>query len=138
VIEFALDGAQASFDIAETLPERQLREGQTKELVKAGKAAEFRAATVACDALVELVRREVIDQLGEDGATGKHALLWAGEAGVAPRGLSPSAEVYIEKTPNSTYAIDHAVLTGRLQTDSRTAMHRSIGWLQRRSLRRAL
>jgi hypothetical protein len=35
--------------------------------------------------LVELVRREVIDQLREDGAAGKHAQLSAGEGGVAPR-----------------------------------------------------
>jgi hypothetical protein len=121
VLEFALDGAQASFDIAETLPEGQLREGQTKELVKAGKAAEFKVATVACDALVELVRREAIDQLGEDGVAGKHAPLSTGEAGVAPRGLNPSAEVHVEKTPNSTYAVDHAALMGRLRTDGRTA-----------------
>ena len=80
VIKLALHGAQASFDVAEALAKGQLRKSQTKELIQARKSTEFVIAAVALHALVELVKRKVIDQLGEDGAADKHAPLSAWKA----------------------------------------------------------
>ncbi len=56
----------ARFDVTETLTEGQLSKSETKKLIDAGKASEFVIAVVARDALLELVGREVIHQLGED------------------------------------------------------------------------
>ena len=75
VIELASHGAQAGFDVAETFSKGQLGKGETKKLIEAGKSAPFVIAAIAFDALVELVRWEVIDQLGEDGAADMHAPL---------------------------------------------------------------
>jgi hypothetical protein len=75
VIELALNGAEAGFDITEALPESQLGKSETKKLIEAGKAAEFVIAAVARNALLELVRRKVIHQLGEDDAADMHASL---------------------------------------------------------------
>ncbi len=97
VIELALHGAQAGFDVAETLAESQLGKGETKKLIEAGKAAQFVIAAVPHDALAELVRRDMIDQLGEDGAADKHAPLSEWRPNEVRRGPKPSAEVHIEK-----------------------------------------
>ena len=58
-------------------------EEPTKELIETRKSAEFIIAAVALDALVELVRWEVIDQLGEDCAADRHAPLSGRAAGWA-------------------------------------------------------
>jgi hypothetical protein len=54
-----------------------LGERKTKELIEARKSAQFVVAVVALDALVKLVRRKVVDQLGEDDAADMHAPLSA-------------------------------------------------------------
>ena len=83
VIELALNCTQAGFDVAETLSKGQLGKSKTKELIETRKSAEFIIAAVALDALVELVRWEVIDQLGEDCAADRHAPLSGRAAGWA-------------------------------------------------------
>ena len=75
VIEFVLHRTQAGFDVAETLAVGQLCEGHTQELIEAGKPAEFVIPPVPRHALLELVGREVIHQLGEDDAADVHAPL---------------------------------------------------------------
>lgn len=75
VTELALHRAQAGLDVAEALPECQLRESQTKKLVEAGKASEFVIAAVPLDALLELVGWKVIHQLRKDQTANVHALL---------------------------------------------------------------
>ncbi len=122
VIELALNRAQASFDVAETLAKRQLGKSQTKELIPARKSTEFVTAAVALDALVELVRGQVIHQLGENGATGKHALLSAWRAGRVPRRQKPSARVHIEKGQSPTYPHEHTGLISQARSDSRTVV----------------
>lgn len=121
VIKLALHRAQASFDVAEALAKRQLGKGQAKELIEAGKAAQFVIAAVLRDALVELVRRDVIDQLGEDGTAGKHALLSEGKAEGLRTRQNPLAEVHIEKRSNTIYVIVHTAVTDPLKSGSRTA-----------------
>src|ERR1035437_10115296 len=122
VIELALHGAQAGFDVAETFAECQLGKSQAKELIQAGKAAQFVITAVPHDALVELVRRDVINQLGEDGAAGKHAPLSEREADEVRTGQKPSAEVHIEKSRKRIYKIEYTLVPGRFKSDSRTAV----------------
>ena len=122
MIEFALHRAQAGFYVAETLAECQLGKGETKKLIEAGKSAPFVITAIALDALVELVRRDVINQLSEDGAAGKHAPLSEWKAEEVRRGPKPSAEVHIEKAVNRIYAIEYKLVTSRIESDSRTAV----------------
>ena len=61
VIELAANRPETDFDVTKTLAERQLRKGQTKELIKAGKSAEFVIAVITGDAFVELMAREMVD-----------------------------------------------------------------------------
>ena len=61
VIELAANRPETDFDVTKTLAERQLRKGQTKELIKAGKSSEFVIAVITGDAFVELVAREMVD-----------------------------------------------------------------------------
>jgi len=61
-----------------------LSKGKTKELIEARKAAPFVVAAVALDALMELLRRDVIVQLGEDGAADMHAPFSTRMAGWVP------------------------------------------------------
>jgi hypothetical protein len=75
VIELAVNGAQAGFDVAETLAKSQLRKSETKELIEAREAATSGIAAVPLDALLELVGREVIHQLGENQTADLHASL---------------------------------------------------------------
>ncbi len=107
VIELAFHRAQAGFDIAETLAERQLGKRQTKELIEAGKSAQFIIAAIASHALVELVRRDMIHQLGEDGAAGEHAPLSEGNPRLGERDPQPSAEAHIEKPKNAPMRLNH-------------------------------
>jgi len=101
VIELALHRAQTGFDVAETLAERQLGKGQTKELIEAGKSAHFVIAAVPRHALMELVRRDVIHQLRENGAAGKHAPLSEHRPTRYETGTKPSAEICIRFAPVS-------------------------------------
>jgi hypothetical protein len=64
----------------------------------------------------------VIDQLGEDGAAGKHAPLSESDADEMRREPKPSAEVHIEKGRDRIYTIDYTLVIGRIKTDSRTAV----------------
>src|ERR1039458_3641444 len=73
VIELAVDRSQAGFDITQALAIRQLSKCDAKELIETGKSPEFTITAVAFDALVELVGRDVIDQLREDDAADMHA-----------------------------------------------------------------
>ena len=69
VIEFRAEGGQTGFDVAETFTPGQLGKGQDEELFVSGEFADAEVAVVARDTLVELVFGEVLQELGEDGAT---------------------------------------------------------------------
>jgi hypothetical protein len=75
---------------------------------------------------LDLVRREVIDRPGEDGAAGKHAPLSAGQAGAVPKRPKPSAKVHIEKARNTTYPRNRAPRIRRPPSDSRTAVKKRL------------
>ena len=67
VIQLRSDGPQAGLDVAQTLPERQLREGHAEELVETGKTQDLVVAPIVADALAEIVEGKKFEQLREDG-----------------------------------------------------------------------
>jgi hypothetical protein len=97
VIELALHRAQTGFDVTEALPKGQLGKGETKKLIEAGKSSEFVVAAVALNALVELVRRDVIDELGEDHASGMHGSLSIQAARSVPWGSNQPRKLKSKK-----------------------------------------
>src|ERR1039458_10884575 len=72
VVELAVDRSQAGFDITQALAIGQLSKCDAKQLSETGKSPEFTITAVAFDALVELVGRDVIDQLREDDRSEEH------------------------------------------------------------------
>src|SRR3989442_15702774 len=72
VVELLVKGAEAGFDVSQTLAIGQLSEGHTEELIETGEVANPSIAVVTCDATVELVFGQKVDQLGEDVAIVEH------------------------------------------------------------------
>ena len=72
VIELGAEGRQTGFDVAQTFAPSQLGEGQHEELFVGGQLADTEVAVVTGDTLVEFVFGQVVDELGEDGATFVH------------------------------------------------------------------
>jgi hypothetical protein len=85
MIELALHGAQAGFDVAKAFPIRELSKRHTKELIPTGKAPDFVIATIAMDATTELIHRQVGHQLSKNTLSRIHGPLlsagwqWNGE-----------------------------------------------------------
>jgi hypothetical protein len=67
VIQSILHRTQAGLNVAEPLPKSQLSEGHTEELIETGEAFDLVVATVSLDAFSELIKRQEIHNLGEDG-----------------------------------------------------------------------
>ena len=67
VVQLRSDGSQASLDVAQALPERQLREGHAEKLIEAGKTQDLVVAPIVADALAEIVKGKKFEQLREDG-----------------------------------------------------------------------
>ena len=74
----------------------------------------------------------MINQLGENGAAGKHAPLSEWEANEVRRESKPSAEVHIEKSRNRIYTIDSTLVIGCLESDSRTAVGQRVSYTEMR------
>ena len=66
VIQSILHRTQAGLNVAEALPKSQLSEGHTEELIEIGEAFDLVIATVSLDAFSELIKRQEIQNLGED------------------------------------------------------------------------
>jgi len=77
---------------------------------------------VALDALVELVRRKVVDQLGEDDAAGMHASLSVRPPPEPPQPQNSLTKVEIEKTLDPAYTHGHTGVTAPIGNDSRTVV----------------
>lgn len=67
VIQSILHRTQAGLNVAEALPKSQLSEGHAEELIETGEAFDLVVATVSLDAFSELIKRQEIHNLGEDG-----------------------------------------------------------------------
>ena len=123
VIELALDRSQTGFDVAKALTIGQLRECQTKELIQAGKSAQFVIPTIALGTLVKFVGRDVIHQLREDSTSDIHAplLIRAPVPCIKEMGVPSKFEkVEIEKTSTSLHPIRTMWVMRQVGSDSRT------------------
>ena len=99
VIEFRAEGCQTGFDIAQAFAPGQLGEGQHEELFVSGEFADAEVAVITGDTLVELVFGEVVEELGEDGATFVHKVENRRNAGKPPS--RNRRKIEIEKRPDS-------------------------------------
>jgi hypothetical protein len=102
-------GAQAGFDVAETLAVGQLSKGHHQILVAAGEAPMVRISAIALDTLLELVGRQVIQELGEDGLSDIHpSLLTIGAASGHPA-LAPGSAAINFKSKNESYTLSRVI-----------------------------
>ena len=67
VIQLGANGPQAGLDVAQTLPERQLRKGHAEKLIEAGELLDLVLSPVPADSLSEVVHGDMLEQLREDG-----------------------------------------------------------------------
>ena len=72
MIQLGANGPQAGLDVARTFPERQLREGHAEKLVEAGELLDLVLSTVPANSLSEVVHRDMLEQLREDGLAVVH------------------------------------------------------------------
>src|SRR5208337_899453 len=75
VIELGADGAQAGFDVAQALAVGQLGERHGEVLIPARQIFQVAITRIAGDALLELLVRKELDQLGKDCTPGVHPAL---------------------------------------------------------------
>src|SRR5215208_8302947 len=87
MIELALLRAQASFDIAQTLPIGELREGHAKKLIPARKSLEFVVALVTFDTTSKSFGRKKVHQLRKDRFARIHQPSAAAKVANAAAGL---------------------------------------------------
>jgi hypothetical protein len=67
VIQLGANGPQARLDVAQAFPERQLREGHAEKLIEAGELLDLVLSPVPANGLPEIVHRDMLEQLSEDG-----------------------------------------------------------------------
>lgn len=118
VIEFWAEGCQAGFDVAQAFAPSELGKGQHEEVFVSWEFADAEVAVVTGDTLVELVFGEVVEELGEDGATFVHKVKNRKNAGNHPQGIVAKLKSKKEKTAKTRwfYQVKFAVtenLTGQ-------------------------
>ena len=72
VIQLGANGSQARLDVAQTLPERQLREDHAEKLIEAGELLDLVLSSIPADSLSEIVHGDMLEQLREDGLAVVH------------------------------------------------------------------
>ncbi len=72
MVEFGLHRSQACFDVAQAFAVSELGESQAEKLIVTGKLAGAVIPTITAHAFVELVLRQEVQQLGEDGSSREH------------------------------------------------------------------
>ena len=72
VVQLGANGPQAGLDVAQTFPEGQLREGHAEKLIEAGELLDLVLSPVPANSLPELVHRDMLEQLREDGLAVVH------------------------------------------------------------------
>jgi hypothetical protein len=88
VIEFGAEGCQTGFDVAQAFAPRQLGEGRHEKLFVSGEFADTEVAVVTGDTLVELIFGQMVEELGEDGATFVHKVKNRRNAGSHPQEIA--------------------------------------------------
>jgi hypothetical protein len=102
MIKLGLSDAKACLDISKALPKGELSEGHAKELVPAGETFDFVAPFVPCNAFAELVLRQEVHQLRENGVAGVHV-------SSPPQGRE-KYDLYRHGTSNPKIQIDKSIL----------------------------
>ncbi len=75
MIQFALQGAQACFDLAETFSVGKLSKGHAQKLIEAGKSSDSVIALIPPDTLVEFLLGQKVHELGENDSPRIHRSL---------------------------------------------------------------
>ena len=105
VVQLAAHGAQAGFDVTETLSTGQLSKGHRQILAAAGEAPMVHISAIALDTLLELAGGQVIHELGEDSMSGIHPSLPAIRSVAATRRLPPVLSSSISNRKCELYSI---------------------------------
>ena len=109
MVQLAAHGAQAGFDVMETLSIGQLSKGHRQILAAAGEAPTVHISAVALDTLLELVGGQVIHELGEDSLSGIHPSLSAIRSGRGHLALAPGSAAINFKSKNASYTLSHVI-----------------------------
>ena len=72
VIERRPERPQTGLDIPEALAVGQLGKREGQELIAAGESSRTLVSAVAANAVGKLALREIVEELAEDGGSGKH------------------------------------------------------------------
>jgi hypothetical protein len=67
-------GSQADDNVAQAFAVRKLRKDHAQKLIPTGEALDAMIASVSRDALPELSRGKMVEQLSEDGSSAVHVL----------------------------------------------------------------
>ena len=109
VVQLAAQGAQAGFDVTETLSTGQLSKGHRQILVAAGEASMVCISAIAFHTLLELVGGQVIHELGEDCLSGIHpSLLTIGATSRHPA-FAPGSAASNFKSKNESYTLSGVI-----------------------------
>jgi len=76
MVEFATQRSQACFYVAKAIPVSELSKRHRQILIPTREASRPRISTVPSDTTAKLAIRQEAQQLGEDGSTLVHGLLW--------------------------------------------------------------
>ena len=76
MIEQIRAGIYARLEIAQNLALSQLGEGPTKELIPAGKAADFVASFISLDDPLEMIVRRPLPELRKNDSFGEYSACW--------------------------------------------------------------
>ena len=109
MVQLPTHGAQAGFEVAQTLAVGQLSKGHRQILVAAREAPMVRISAIPLDTLLQLVRGQVIQELGEDGLPDIHpSLLTIGAASGHPA-LAPGSAAINFKSKNESYTLSRVI-----------------------------
>src|ERR1019366_2324111 len=128
VIEFGADGAQACFDVAQALAVGQLGERHGEVLIPAGQIFQVAITRIAGDALLELLVRKELDQLGKDCTPGVHPALSLRRQGLAKNAFGAFL-FQIVLAPKRMYRAQSKSLALSRQKFPRTAVSSSISFI---------
>src|SRR6266849_2565042 len=115
VVELAADGTKARFDVAKTLAVGQLSERHRQIVIPTGQIFQIAITPVAGYALLELLVRKELDQLGEDGAPSVHPAL-----SLAPQQIPLLLQIVL--TPTRMHHTESKKLARSLWEFPRTAV----------------
>ena len=122
MVELAADGTKARFDVAKTLAVGQLSERHRQIVIPTGQIFQIAITPVAGYALLELLVRKELDQLGEDGAPSVHPALSLAPQQIPSNTLLTPFLFQIVLTPTRMHHTESKKLARSLWEFPRTAV----------------